>query len=169
MPALLELFTRLATAILLITGGVALTSIWPGDGSSSHHLDVTSEVVWTQTPVVVDRSSQTYERVAPAPDPYPMKLRTAERIRVIDNTTFRYEGADFRLAGVPPIERGKICTTKAGVRQACGLRAFKALDNVLRNQRVECRIVGGATDAQEVECAVDGSDLRNLLPGELAG
>nr|WP_099056023.1 hypothetical protein [Rhizobium sp. ACO-34A] len=98
-----------------------------------------------------------------------MKLRAPGRLRVIDNTTFRYDGADFRLAGVTPVERGKVCTTSAGQRQACGLKAFKALDNVLRNQRVECRVIEGATSEHEVECVVDGSDLRDMLHAELAG
>ncbi|MCM2401618.1 thermonuclease family protein [Rhizobium sp. S153] len=169
MPALLELLSRLAAAILLVIGGINLASAWADGDTTIRHLDMSSEVVWTQTPVVVDRSSQTYERVAPVTDPYPMKLRTAGRLRVIDNTTFRYGGADFRLAGVAPIERGKVCMTSAGQRQACGLKAFKALDNVLRNQRVECRIVGGAASEHEVECVVDGSDLRDMLHAELAG
>ncbi|PZU82891.1 MAG: hypothetical protein DI528_18455 [Shinella sp.] len=169
MPALLELLSRLAAAILLVIGGITLASAWADVDTTVHHFDVSSQVVWTQTPVVVDRSSQIYERVAPVADPYPIKLRTAGGLRVIDNTTFQYDGSDFRLAGVVPIERGKICTTGAGQRQACGLRAFKALDNVLRNQRVECRVVGGAASGQEVECVVDGSDLREMLNAELAG
>ncbi|NGO65126.1 thermonuclease family protein [Rhizobium daejeonense] len=169
MPALLELLSRLAAAIMLVISLVYLASSWTDGSTPSHHLDISSQVVWTQNPVVIDRSIQTYERIAPATDPYPVKLRTANRIRVMDNTTFRYDGTDFRLAGVAPIERDRICMTRSGRRQACGLKAFKALDNVLRNQRVECRVIRGAESGQEVECIVDGSDLRDMLHAALSG
>ncbi len=164
MLALLDLLARLAAAVLLVTAGIALSSGWAQETSSDRRLDIRSEVVWTQVPVSIDRSAQTYERIAPATDPYPLKLQATRRLHVIDNSTFRYDGSDFRLAGVTPVERGRICVTGEGLRQACGLKAFKALDNALRSPHVECRVVRPEAATREVECAVDGSDLRNLLP-----
>lgn len=117
--------------------------------------DDSSSAIWTTEPVKVNPALQSYKRIPTPPDPYPLKLRIAADRFVLTNNTFLAGGDTFRFANVAPVERNKVCLDAAGRRFACGLQAYKALQNAVRRKRLECRVVALATDAKVVECLID--------------
>lgn len=128
--------------------------------------------IWTTEPVKVNRDRQDFVRLPTPPDPYPMKFRAGgdpvksragSAVRVLANNLIEVEGQKLRLAGVEAVARNAVCTAENGRRFACGLNAYKALENALRGKLVECRVVGEEADERTVECRINGKDLRLLL------
>ncbi|WP_306411924.1 thermonuclease family protein [Ectorhizobium quercum] len=122
-----------------------------------------TESLWPTYPVRVETRRQDFERLPTPPDPFPLKLRADFRLRVTANNAFTYQGEPFRLAGVEPVERNRVCTTEDGRRYACGLNAFKRLENTVRRRYLECRIVSEDAQGKTVECVINNTDLRDLL------
>ncbi|MDR7145291.1 hypothetical protein [Rhizobium sp. BE258] len=123
-------------------------------------LDTQAQPVWTSIPVRVDRSKQTYERIAgrEAVDAYPIKFRAGTMFTIIDGATFEANGVRIVLAGAKPLERRKICED-AGKRTACGTRAFVIMTKALRGKFVDCRAVADGL----FECRSNGRKLSQLL------
>ncbi|MBO0133055.1 thermonuclease family protein [Agrobacterium burrii] len=154
--------------IVLVIGlgiaGMRIASFLNGeDGYETAGLAANTEMLWTTSPVKVDTRHQNYERIPTPPDPYPLKIHGDQRLRVVASNRFTFKGQEFRLAGVEDIDRNRVCAGADGRRYACGLNAFKALENRLRGKYLECRVVVEGGAVQIVECRIKGQDVRTLL------
>ncbi|AAK89330.1 hypothetical protein EN41_00450 [Agrobacterium tumefaciens] len=159
------LLFQIFLAIGLGIAGIRIASLVDGESTSAPTgLAANTELLWTTAPVRVDPRSQTYERIATPPDLYPLKMHADQRLRVISSSRFTFKGEEFQLAGVEEIERNRVCTGPDGRRYACGLNAFKALQNRLRGRYLECREMGEERSTpRSVECRINGQDVRALL------
>ncbi len=161
-------FAILLFQIVLVIGvaiaGMRIASLVNGEtASASAGLAPNTEQLWTTSPVRVDPIRQEYERVPTPPDPLPLKMHADQRLRVISSSRFTFKNEEFRLAGVEEVERNRVCTPPDGRRYACGLNAFKALENLLRGRYVECRVVEESGALRSLECRINGQDVRALL------
>jgi endonuclease YncB( thermonuclease family) len=153
--------------VLVIGLGIAvirIASLVNGDATGAMAgLAANTEMLWTTSPVRVDSRHQNFERIPTPPDPYPLKIYADQRLRVVSNNRFTFKGQEFRLAGVEDIDRNRVCAGPDGRRYACGLNAFKALENRLRGKYLECYVVEEGGGVLSVECRINGQDLRALL------
>ncbi len=157
------LLFQIVLAIGLGISGIRIASLVNGEATSAPAgLAANTELLWTTSPVRVDTRRQNYERIPTPPDLYPLKMHADQRLRVISSSRFTFKGEEFRLAGVEEIERNRICSGSDGRRYACGLNAFKALQNRLRGRYLECRVVE-ASSPSSLECRINGQDVRALL------
>lgn len=158
------LLFQIALAVSLGVGGIRLASLMNGEaGNATAGLAANTEMLWTTSPVRVDPRHQNYERIPTPPDLYPIKMHADQRLRVVASNRFTFKGQEFRLAGVEDIERNRVCTGSNGRRYACGLNAFKALENRLRGKYLECRVLEEGSASRSVECRIKGQDVRALL------
>ncbi|PYG57971.1 thermonuclease family protein [Rhizobium sp. UGM030330-04] len=154
--------------IVLVTGlgiaGIRIASFFNGENAyETSGLAANTEMLWTTSPVRIDVRRQNYERIPTPPDPYPLKMHADQRLRVIASNSFTFKGQEFRLAGVEDVDRNRVCTGTDGRRYACGLNAFKALENRLRGKYLECRVAEESDGVRAVECLIRGQDVRALL------
>jgi endonuclease YncB( thermonuclease family) len=154
--------------IVLVVGlgiaGIRIASLINGEAAyATAGLAANTEMLWTTAPVRVDPRHQNYERIPTPPDPYPLKIYADQRLRVVSNNRFTFKGQEFRLAGMEDIDRNRVCAGSDGRRYACGLNAFKALENRLRGKYLECRVQEEDGAVHSVECRINGRDLRALL------
>ena len=168
--AVLVLQVTLAVAFVLfgIQAASALITtqppkIGPGLGTAME----SGGLLWTTKPTPVDARRQSYERLparlppTPPVDRDPIRFFANHDVTVADNAHFIWRGTTYRIAGIDPLPRNAVCKDAQGRRNACGLRAFKALDNALRGQSISCRPVG--PDANLVSCRVGQRNLAALL------
>ena len=95
-----------------------------------------SEILWTDSPVRVDRASQTYERLPPR-DYYPRlpdKIVMGARPDILDGGSFRVDGELylFRHIIAPPVD--VLCTGHGGRRWTCGRQSMLQLRSALAGQ-----------------------------------
>lgn len=158
------LLFQIVLVIGLAIAGMRIASFLNGeDGYPTAGLAANTETLWTTSPVKVDIRRQNYDRIPTPPDPYPLKMHADKRLRVVANNRFTFKGQEFRLAGVEDIDRNRVCAGADGRRYACGLNAFKALENRLRGKYLECRVVEEGGAILPAECVIDGQDVRALL------
>ena len=158
------LLFQIALVIGVAIAGMRIASLVNGETASAlAGLAANTEQLWTTSPVRVDPIRQEYERVPTPPDPFPLKMHADQRLRVISSSRFTFKNEEFRLAGVEEVERNRVCTTPDGRRYACGLNAFKALENLLRGRYIECRVVRESGALRSLECRINGQDVRALL------
>lgn len=149
----------LAALVLLSAGGAVRAQSAAEDGTP----------VWTDRPVRVDRTSQSYERLkakpAPvaAPDPFTLRFSGKSRYAIIDSVTFEEGGKRYRLAGLDAVPSDRICTYPKGGRWACGLRARAALGGLITGRPLRCAPRGTEGDVVEVECRRAGKDVGEAL------
>lgn len=135
---------------------------------SAPHLDPSADSIWTTEPQKVDRRGQDYERLPTPPDPFPFKFRADKRWKPLASNRFSFNGDTYRITGLEAVERNRICIDAQGRRFACGLNAFKALDNVVRGKFLECRILAEEESDKTVECEIAGESLPRIL-GKVPG
>lgn len=162
-PIAILLF-QIALVVGLGIVGIRVASLINGeDGYATAGLAANTETLWTISPVRVDPRRQTYERVPTPPDLFPLKMHADQRLRVVSSNRFTFKGQEFRLAGVAEVDRNRVCPGADGRRYACGLNAFKALENRLRGRYLECRQVEEEGVAGLLDCRINGQDVRTLL------
>lgn len=158
------LLFQITLVVSLGVAGIRIASLVNGEaGYATAGLAANTEMLWTTSPVRVDPRRQNYERIPTPPDLYPLKMHADQRLRVVASNRFTFKGQEFRLAGVEEVDRNRVCTGSDGRRYACGLNAFKALENRLRGRYLECRVVEEGAAARSVECRINGQDVRALL------
>ncbi|KJF69831.1 hypothetical protein [Rhizobium nepotum] len=162
-----QVLILLLQIVLVIGLGIAairIASLVNGDATgATAGLAANTEMLWTTSPVRVDPRHQNFERIPTPPDPYPLKIYADQRLRVVSNNRFTFKGQEFRLTGVEDIDRNRVCAGPDGRRYACGLNAYKALENRLRGKYLECHVVEEGGGVLSVECWINGQDLRALL------
>lgn len=165
MKAFLALIVQIA--FVLFAGILAVQLATESSGSSATRtikLNVSAESLWTNVPVKVENAQhQQFERLPVPPDPYPLKFRADGRWRALDNNRFSFNGVNYRVMDLSPVERSRICIDAQGRRFACGLNAFKALGNVVRGKFLECRVLPGDDAEKTAECVIDGKSLAQIL------
>ncbi|MEJ1160241.1 thermonuclease family protein [Prosthecomicrobium sp. N25] len=133
--------------------------------------------VWVPVPTRIDRAAEPRERIQPdRPPPDDRQFfRVDAPARLLDPLTFEAEDQVFRLAGIVPVERSRVCQTREGARWACGLRASLALGRLVSGRIVGCRPIGAppvsvlppgsrtASTAIVAECTVDDRPLAQRL------
>ena len=158
------LLFQIALVVGLGVAGIRIASLVNGEaGSATAGLAANTEMLWTTSPVRVDPSRQNYERIPTPPDLYPLKMHADQRLSVLSSSRFTFKGQEFSLAGVEDVERNRVCADSDGRRYACGLNAFKALENRLRGKYLDCRVVEEGGVSRSVECRINGQDVRALL------
>lgn len=103
------------------------------------------DILWSQHPIRVDRSKQTYERLPPLQREIDNRtwVTVPARITVQDSTGFSFEGKAYRIAGIHPIGPKRICKDIDGNRWSCGRAAAVLLGNLVRGKRLLCEVVPG--------------------------
>lgn len=98
------------------------------------------ELLWTQKPVRIDRSRQTYERLPARPVEIDQRvwLKVAPMITVHDAGSFTFGGRLYRIEAVTPVARQRVCRAGDGSRWSCGRMAAIFLGNLVRNKRMLC-------------------------------
>jgi endonuclease YncB( thermonuclease family) len=88
-------------------------------------------------------------------------LRMLENIRPQTDGSLRSGALVFHLAGVqvPPTQR--LCTTSAGARWTCGIRAYVMITNLIRAEGTECFVVDEARAL--AQCTAEGVDVSFRL------
>ncbi|OLP54430.1 hypothetical protein BJF92_03180 [Rhizobium rhizosphaerae] len=170
LAVLFVLFGIQAASALMTSRPPVIGSDLNKTGLGKTGLDTTTEsgsLLWTTQPTRIDISRQTYERLparlppAPPVETDPVRFFANHEVIVIDNASFSWRGTTYRIDGIAPLPRKAVCKDVEGRRNACGLRAFKALDNALRGKSVACRPVGAETTL--VSCRIGQRDLAALL------
>ncbi len=165
MKTAIDLTLKLLVAMLALFIGLALVSASYIEPMRHPGLELNDQAVWPSNPIHIDVSRQTYERLPSPSDPFPLKFLADRQFKVLDNGSFALGSSSYRLSGVVPIARNLVCSNETGHKYACGLNAFKALDNAMRKRFVECRIVIKTPQSAEVivACQVEGQDLTRLV------
>lgn len=165
MRDLLALLFQIGFTIFIVLVGVRLATAISDDPQAAGHprLDVSSATIWTTEPTKVDPGRQGFERLPGIVDPYPLKFAAGRKRMILSNAEFKIGETRFRLQGVEPVPRNKVCADVSGRRFACGLSAYKALDNLISRKSFECRPLGGDAGDMLVECRIGDRDLRDFL------
>ena len=102
-------------------------------------------------------SSGAVNRPAPAPERVSAE---AAGVAVIDGATLRLGGHVVRLRGVEAPSRGVLCSNG----HDCGGQAASALAELVRDRRVECRLMGRDRQARPLAtCEAGGLDLGRAI------
>lgn len=123
------------------------------------------QVPWTEKPVHIDRSKQTFERLPPREmqtDPRQWLVVPA-RIEVIDGVSFAFSNKTYRLAGLKSIDRKHMCKMIEGGRWACGRMAAIFLGNLVRGKRLLCEINEGPEIVMLDNCQVPGKVISEAV------
>lgn len=117
--------------------------------------------------VLMAAPSDLFGRVPP---PSGVIAAEAFRVAVVDGDTLRLDETVVRLQGVAAPPRGRLCRRLDGTNFDCGAAAAAALADMVRGQKVVCKI--GARDASgvpEALCEANGVQLnRSLVAGGFA-
>lgn len=134
--------------------------------------------VWVPVPTRVDPDREARERIDSAQKPVDDRdyVRVDAPTRMLDAISFVAEGRAYRLAGVKPADRARICRTETGARWACGLRATTALSGWIAGRLVACRVLGPVPSAEPAashrptpvpaRCELDRTSLAVRLVAE---
>ncbi len=86
------------------------------------------------------------------------------QVAVVDGDTLRLDQTVVRLQGVAAPPRGRSCRRIDGTSFDCGAAAAAALADMVRGQRVTCRIAArDPNGVAEALCGANGTDLNRLL------
>ncbi len=131
-------------------------------------VDDDAHPVWTLKPTRIDRSKQTYERVAPeVPPAAPLLIAVTPPIDLKQDATFRAGDRQVQLAGLVLPDRQKLCDTETGRRWACGIRAQARLAALLTQTPLQCMQVNPTGSAiPALQCASGGTDIATKLLSE---
>lgn len=121
--------------------------------------------IWSNTPVRVDRSRDTRERIEATPSRREgPALRVRGNARVGEGATLIVEGKRHRLFGLAPPPSDRVCQDAEGRRWACGQRAFAQLSALIAGQSFGCRFVGAAEDPLPVvDCSGTERSISAML------
>ncbi len=112
--------------------------------------------------------SRVFRNTVAVPDPEPPSIpqearppRILENIRPQPDESLRSGASVFHLAGVQVPPTQKLCTTSAGGRWTCGIRAHVMITNLLRAKGAECFV---ADEARALaQCTAEGVDVSLRL------
>ncbi len=167
MQALLSVLLKIVVSVAAIVLLMRITSPVMVEPEAHRFLNMETAGIWSSAPVRVERASQDYQRIPAPPDPFPFKFRADRKFKALDSARFQYDGKIYHISGAPLIPRNRICRNPAGAKYACGLNAFKALDNSMRGRFVECKIGGAEQPEATVTCRVNGIDVAEFLRKEI--
>ncbi len=151
--------------------GIALAACLAASGPAISQSATSDGPVWTDRPVRIDRDSQNFERIGPAPaaapapaeaDRFTLRFTSRSAVTVLDSVTFEAQGIRYRLSGLEPVDANRICRRGTGERWACGLRARASLSGLLRSEGVRCAPAGRVDDVEVVECRRLGRDVGEV-------
>lgn len=131
-------------------------------------VDDPAHPVWTLKPTRIDRSKQTYERIAPdVPIAAPLLLAVTPPIDLKPDASFRAGDRQVQLAGLILPERQHLCDTDSGSRWACGIRAHARLAALLTQAPLQCTQLNPAgSTIPALQCASSGTDIATKLLSE---
>jgi endonuclease YncB( thermonuclease family) len=127
-----------------------------------------AEGVWTPTVKRVDPGAEQRERIAVPNPPEDDRIFIEGGVRLLGGPVFSAAGTTYRIAGIDLVERNRLCVTAAGVRWACGLRAYTTLAALLQSRLLVCRPAAAASapdtpDARPVDCEAGGRSIARGL------
>lgn len=123
------------------------------------------DVPWTQRPMKVDRSKQTYQRLPARQQAVDTRswFSVPDRIRVIDSARFSIDGKVYRIGGVHPVAMGRICRDREAGRWSCGRLAGVLLGNLVRNTRLLCNVTPSGTETVLGRCQSRTKDIAREI------
>lgn len=141
----------------------------PARATELHPGVTTSDPVWTDRPVRIDRRKQTYERLAVAAIPIPWRIRVTSRATVFDSGSFSEGGRFYVLTDIVPVDPSRVCRDAPGTIAICGQQARIALRRRIANRTVSCLEDSRSGRLSFVTCRLDGKDLAEALVAAGAG
>lgn len=153
-----------AAALVLL-----LLPVLPAKATELRSDTTTSDPVWTDRPVRIDRRKQTYERLSVAAIPTPLRIRVTSRAAVFDSGTFAEGGRVYVLTDIVPVEPDRVCRGPSGTIAICGQQARIALRRHIANRTLHCLEDFHGGRAFFVTCKLDGKDLAETLVAAGAG
>lgn len=141
----------------------------PANATELHPGVTTSDPVWTDRPVRIDRRKQGYERLAVAAIPIPWRIRVTSRATVFDSGSFAEGGRVYVLTDVVPVDPGRVCRDASGTIAICGQQAQVALRRRIANRTLSCLEDFHSGRVSFVTCRLDGKDLAETLVADGAG
>jgi endonuclease YncB( thermonuclease family) len=98
------------------------------------------------------------------PAPSGVMIADPAQVAVVDGGTLRLDDTVIRLQGVAAPPRGQRCRRPDGTGFDCGAAAAAALADMVRGQRVTCRIAArDAGGVPEAQCSTAGTDLNRMM------
>lgn len=163
MFTLIGVFAKIVAAIVVVIALMQISTMVTAEPQPHRFLNLQSEGIWPNTPFRVARKKQTYERVPAPRDPFPFKFRADREFNALNGHQFKYKGTVYTLVGAPVFARNAVCKKSDGRRYACGLNAFRALNNAMRGRFLECRISNSRTSTLSAYCVHNGRSIGDRL------
>jgi len=123
------------------------------------------DVPWTEHPVKVDKSKQTYERLPANQQPIDTRiwLSVPDRVRLIDGASFSIAGKVYRIGGVHPVALARMCRDAEAGRWSCGRLAGILLGNLIRSTRLLCEAVPSPSETVLKRCQSGTKDVAREI------
>lgn len=163
MNDLRSVFSKIATVLVAWVLFMQVTTAVFAESQPHRFLNLQSDTIWTSIPFRVAREQQTYERIPTPPDPFPFKFRADSQFRALNSHQFTFKGEVYTLVGAPIVARNAVCRKADGRKYACGLNAFRALNNVMRGRFLECHLSRDRMSAPSASCVSNGRPIADLL------
>ena len=163
MSAFLTVISKIVTAVIAVAIMMQLSTTVTAETRPHQFLNMQTDGIWSSVPTRVDQNHQVFERIPTPPDQFPFKFRADRQFHAVNSHQFKYKGTIYTLVGAPVIPRTMVCRKADGKRYACGLNAFRSLDNVMRGKFVECRINDDKMMSPVVFCINNGRMIAELL------
>jgi endonuclease YncB( thermonuclease family) len=123
------------------------------------------DVPWTERPVKVDRSKQTYQRLPSSQQPTDTRiwLSVPDRIRLIDSASFSIGSKVYRIGGIHPVAVTRFCKDPEAGRWSCGRLAGVLLGNLVRSTRLLCEVAPSASETVLRRCRSGTKDVAREI------
>ncbi|WP_439631872.1 hypothetical protein [Shinella sp.] len=147
----------IAALLLLLVTTMAATAaeLLPGAASD--------DPIWTDKPVRVDRSKQTYERLAVDHVMTPLRIPVSSRVTVLDSTSFRDGGRLYVLTNAVAVDAKRFCRGQGGAIAVCGQKARIVLRQLVANRTLFCEQDFRVGPATFLTCTSGGKDIAQAL------
>lgn len=143
--------------------GLALLQTLPALAVDLRPGAASEDPVWTDRPVRIDRSRQTYERIAVAPIVIPIRIAVSSRPTVLDGASFEDDGRLYVLTDIVPIDPQRLCRGAGGAIVVCGRRAKIILYGLVSGSVLFCKEDLRSGRVSFVTCRAKGKDLAEAL------
>ena len=145
-----------AFSLLLTIEPMSARDLWPLSGSDTP--------VWTDQPMRIDRTRQSYERVPGFKDDHFLKFRVSPAVKVHDGASFSIGGQIYIVAKAIGMRPDKsLCRNDRGAVFACGGQSRAYLRKLITGRYLECKSQTLAQSTRLVDCRLGRDDLAERL------
>lgn len=144
-------------------GALALLAALPVLAAELRPGSASEEAIWTDHPVRIDRSKQTYERIAVAPIPILLRIPVSSRAVVLDGASFEDRGRIYVLTDIVPVDSKRLCRNVDGAIVVCGRRSKMLLYGLVVGRTLFCNEDFRGGRVSFVTCRSRGKDVAETL------